>query len=96
MIYALVQLLRVVKAHGIGECSLIGFTFPKLTEKTMVTKVTVSYSTDEEKFESITSIIKLDKIQSEITSALQGRSRWSGRSGHGWTGFGPQQKISDV
>lgn len=70
LVYALVPLLRVVKAHGIGECGLIGFTFPKLTEKTMVTRVTVSYCTDGEKFEAITSIIKLDKIQSEITSAL--------------------------
>ena len=34
VIYALVQLLCVVKAYGIGECSLIGFTFPRLTEKT--------------------------------------------------------------
>ena len=24
--------------------------------------------------------------------SIQGRSRWSGRSGHGRTGFGPQQK----
>ena len=39
------------------------------------------------------SVVATNSIGSGELEAGQGRSRWSGRSGHGRTGFGPYQTI---
>ena len=42
-IHGLCQLVRVVKAHGVHDVALIGFTLPKLFDKGIAVRVTVKY-----------------------------------------------------
>ena len=39
----IIEILRVIKAHGIHECQMIGFAMPNLDVNQCVVKVTVSY-----------------------------------------------------
>ena len=42
-IHGLCQLVRVVKAHGVHDVALVGFTLPKLFDKGIAVRVTVKY-----------------------------------------------------
>ena len=42
----LIELLRIVKAHGIECCTLVGFALPKLGTKGFVAKVEATYDPD--------------------------------------------------
>lgn len=71
LVYALVALLRVVKAHQIHECHLIGFAFPKLAYNIAVIKVKASYFVQEKNFQySAEAINNVSKIKTEISNAL--------------------------
>ena len=47
--HGLVELLRMVKAHQITQCQMIGFVFPKLACKKSVVKVTIIYDVEQKR-----------------------------------------------
>lgn len=71
LVYGIVQLLRIVKAHQINTCSMVGFCFPKLSCKRSVVKVEVMYDSILQCFESSYEfILDIAKIKEKIISAV--------------------------
>ena len=50
LVYDIIDLMRVAKAHGIGNATLVGFALPKLLVKRAIIKVTVTYTCTTKKF----------------------------------------------
>ena len=50
LVYGIIDLLRLVKAHKINDCKLVGFALPKIKCKRYIVKVTVIYKCALQKF----------------------------------------------
>ena len=66
----LIEILRVVKAHGITECAMTGFAFPKLDIDQCIVKVTVLYIPDEIVFSTKCKEVAKEDFQKELCSAI--------------------------
>ena len=66
----IIEILRVVKAHGITECTLTGFAFPKLDVNQCVVKVTVSYIPVNIQFNTKCITVAKENFQNELISAI--------------------------
>ena len=66
----LIEILRIVKAHGITECTMTGFAFPKLDIDQCIVKVTVSYIPNRIQFSTDCVKVAKEDLQKELCSAI--------------------------
>ena len=57
LVYGIIDLLRLVKAHKVDDCKLVGFTLPKIKCKRCIVKVTVTYKCVLQKFKCVPFLI---------------------------------------
>ena len=74
--YNMLQLLRVVKAHKINGCAMIGFAFPKLLTKRYMVKVQMTYNPETRSFAiNYEQITEVSDIKNQILGAIEFNKR---------------------
>lgn len=70
-IHGLIQLLCVVKSHGVHDADLIGFAFPKLNARGIAIKVKVKFNGVSMAFEALVEPLQCSEFPAELQSAIR-------------------------
>lgn len=71
LVYGIIDLIRLAKGHGVGNCTIVGFALPKLAEKRSIIKVSVAYKCAIKTFKCRYETVNVADFATELKDAIK-------------------------